>query len=473
MSRLALLAIILLASSATFAMLPVSSPPATNGLPLKHIIYIVQENRSFDNYFGTYPGANGIPPGTTLTQTYGNQTYTFPAYHATDEAAPNMPHDWASAHVAYDNGSMDGFILAENNAATMSYYDRADIPNYWAYADHYVLDDNFFSSLMGPSLPNHIYIASGENGQPYGPENVTASLTYDGGIVNNSKDMVETLSGEAVFTLDIGTLAQQLTGANLSWAWYNGDANPLLPTIWNVLPFYQYFQQNPSELQAHVRGTQSFLADLNGTDFPSVSWVIPGENWNTGVWYPPNWPSACWNSDLSSSTSEHPPARTDCGMDYVTYLVNHVMQSQYWPSTAIILTWDDYGGFYDHVPPPQVDVFGYGPRVPALVISPWAKPGHVDHTQYEFSSMLRMAQTVFGLPSVTNRENITSDMMNSFDFSQSPNPALILPTDLVCPCGQTLPVIYLAASVSLLVAVVVLVLVRRMYGVSIYRKRQT
>ncbi len=430
-------------------------------MPIQHVIFIVQENRSFDNYFGTYPGANGIPIGTKMPIRPGNTTYYYLPYHNSNETSVDMPHSWAAAHTAYDNGSMDGFILAEGNPATMSYYDGSDIPNYWSYAHRYVLDDNFFSSLMGPSLPNHIYIASGENGPPLNI-NVSASYlwTKDGGIIDNGAGNITTYDGEAAMTLDIGTLAQQLTQANLTWAWYDGDSNPLLPNLWNVLPFYQYFQQHPDQLAAHVRGTQSFIADLNGPDFPSVSWVIPGKDVSSGVWTPPDWPLACRDSPVPS-TSEHPPARTDCGMDYVTYLVNHVMESSYWSSTAIVVTWDDYGGFYDHVPPPQVDTFGYGPRVPTLVISPWAKPGYIDHTRYEFSSMLKLAQTVFGLPSLTYRENLTDDMMNSFDFSQAPNPPLILPTNLVCPCGQPLPPSALLLPALFVIIVVAAVISRR------------
>ena len=124
-------------------------------------------------------------------------------------------------------------------------------------------------------------------------------------------------------------------------------------------------------------------------------------------------------------------------MDYVSYLVNQVMQSQYWQSSAIIITWDDYGGFYDNVPPPQVDAYGEGFRVPTLVISPWAKHGFIDHTQYKFASLLRLAEDNFNLPTLGHRDVNANDMMNSFDFNQAPQPTLIEPANFVGPSPET------------------------------------
>ena len=129
--------------------------------------------------------------------------------------------------------------------------------------------------------------------------------------------------------------------------------------------------------------------------------------------------------------SEHPPARSDVGMDYVSYLVNQVMQSSAWQSTAIVITWDDWGGFYDHVAPPTIDAYGDGFRVPTLIISPWAKTHYIDHTQYEFGSLLRLAEDNFGLPTLGARDLISNNMMNSFNFTQNPLPTLIEPGNFV------------------------------------------
>jgi len=421
--------------------------------PIQHLIFIVQENHSFDNYFGTYPGANGIynisdpvpenlsdtamgyvspyhlsatvpvlivgdelPPGISdpddLTAAMAVPTSPF---HLSSEIVQDLSHSWAVAHEAYDNGKMDGFVTAEGSDLTMGYYDNKDIPYYWDYAEHYVLDDNFFSSEMGPSFPNHLYIASGA----CGPTNLTNNLwVRNGSIINNPPK-----SDLSALDLTWTTLAQELSHANMTWTWYDGDANATAPTIWNVLPLFNYFQTHPNQLIEHVKNTQYFVTDIQNNGLPAVSWIIPG------AWHPPtpSFPAVFANQSIS----EHPPARPDAGMDYVAYLVNQVMESPYWNSTAIVITWDDYGGFYDHVPPPQVDKFGEGFRVPALVISPWAKPGYIDHTQYEFASMLKLAEYIFNLPSLGTRDVKANDMMNSFNFSQTPLAPLIEPANFV------------------------------------------
>jgi phospholipase C len=422
---------------------------------IQHIIFIVQENHSFDNYFGTYPGANGFPPGLAVPLNPGQKDSGSVAPYHLDVAQPiwivgdelppgvsdpddlgtlsdtgsqspfpfynesivgDLNHSWEVAHAAYDNGKMDGFIAAEKRTLTMGYYDRNDIPYYWDYADHFALDDNFFSSLMGPSFPNHLYIASGTNGPV---TNINPYFILQGGVVNNPPPnfIWNTMS------LTWSTLAQELSGANQSWVWYDGKVNPITPDIWNVLPLFSYFQTHPAQLKQHVKNTRFFVSDIQTGSLPAVAWIIPG------AWRPPTWPAACSNS----ATSEHPPARSDCGMDYVAYLVNQVMQSKYWQSTAIVITWDDYGGFYDHVPPPQIDAYGEGFRVPTLVVSPWAKPHFIDHTEYEFASLLRMAEVNFNLPTLGTRDAKSNDMMNSFDFSQAPQPTLIEPANFLGP----------------------------------------
>jgi phospholipase C len=433
----------------------VSSPFVAAQSKIQHIIFIVQENHSFDNYFGTYPGANGYPPGLAVpinpaqknsgsvapyhldvtqpiwivgdelppgvsdpddlgTVSDNGSQSPFPFYN--ESLAGDLNHSWQVAHAAYDNGKMDGFVAAEKSMLTMGYYDRNDIPYYWDYADHFVLDDNFFSSLMGPSFPNHLYIASGANGPV---TNVNPYFISQGGIVNNPPPDFRW----STLSLSWSTLAQELSDANMPWVWYDGKVNPITPDIWNVLPLFTYFQTHPAQLKQHVKNTEFFVSDIQDGSLPAVAWIIPG------AWRPPTWPAAC----SSSATSEHPPARSDCGMDYVAYLVNQVMQSKFWQSTAIVITWDDYGGFYDHVPPPQIDAYGEGFRVPTLVVSPWAKQHFIDHTEYEFASLLRLAEVNFNLPTLGTRDVKSNDMMNSFDFSQAPQPPLIEAANFVGP----------------------------------------
>ncbi len=405
---------------------------------IQHLVYIIQENHSFDNYFGTYPGANGFPPGISLplnpTEPTAGLVAPFrldmnqPVNMVGDELPPgvsdpdqiatgnsvqpfnlggeaishDLGHAWSVAHQAWDNGKMDGFVSAEGSTLTMGYYDHSELPYYWDYADHFVLDDNFFSSLMGPSFPNHLYIASGTNS----PVNGSYSWVLNKGVTDN----VGSNFAWSGLNLDWSTLAEELTNRTISWSWYDGSTNPLTPSTWNVLPVFTYFKSHPDTLARHVNNTASFVTDVQNGQLPAVSWIIPG------AWTPPTYPSAC----KGVAPSEHPPARSDCGMDYVSYLVNEVLRSQYWQSTAIIITWDDYGGFYDHVPPPQVDAYGEGFRVPTLVISAWSKPYFIDHTFYEFASLLRMAEDIFNLPVLGTRDVNASDMMSTFDFNQYP-----------------------------------------------------
>ena len=431
---------------------------------IQHLIFIVQENHSFDNYFGTYPGANGLslstaipfdpnqtslgyvhpfhlnvtqpimiwgdelPPGVSDPDDLQQTNSTIPFHFDTESIGRDLSHAWTVAHEAYDNGKMDGFVVAEGSVLTMGYYDRSDIPYYWDYANQYVLDDNFFSSLMGPSFPNHLYIASGTNGPitnlPPLCLQTPCHWIQNGHVVDNPP----TAYNWQGFSLDWSTLAQELSTANMSWSWFDGESQPTKPNIWDVLPLFTYFQNNPDQLTEHVRRTQAFVNDIQDGQLPAVSWIIPGG------WVPPTYPAACRGT---GGPSEHPPARSDCGMDYVSYLVNQVMESQYWQSSAIVITWDDYGGFYDNVPPPQVDAFGEGFRVPTLVISPWAKHGYIDHTQYEFASLLRLAEDNFNLPTLGTRDVSANDMMNSFDFSQTPQPTLIEPANFVGPAAET------------------------------------
>ena len=451
----------------TFSVLTeISLNPATT--KLEHIIFIVQENHSFDNYFGTFPGVNGfnnapsccadfigaetmagylnpfmvhpfhqdvtnpimivgdeLPPGVEdaeeMSAPSANSSLTGP-FPFGDEISIDLNHASATARADWNNGAMNGFVINEGKQ-TMGYYDGTDIPYYWDYAANYVIDDNFFSSQMGPSFPNHLYIASGTNG-PGANVNGNANRgkwLKNGYVVDNYPG--QTFSGLA---LDWMALAQELTEYNITWSWYTGE-NPSVPTYWNVLPYFSYFQQNPSQLHLHLKSAGAFAPDILNGQLPAVSWITPGE------WAPPTEPSVC-----TGSMSEHPPARIDCGMDYVAYLVNQVMESKFWQSSAIVITWDDYGGFYDHVAPPRVDKYGEGFRVPAIVISPWAKHAYVDHTLYEFASLLKMVEDNWNLPRLPNpndRDELSSigDMGNAFDFSQTPLPTLIEPGNFIGP----------------------------------------
>ncbi len=378
-------------------------PPA--GLDkIHHIVWIIQENRSFDNYFGTYPKADGIPPGTCLPVLPGSKKCIAPFHMPNGEPICDINHVWGSAHAAYDNGRMDGFVWAEGTPYTMGYYDQQDIPNYWDYARHFTLCDQFFSSLMGPSGPNHLYTVAAQSG----------GLTANVGLGEGEKYLDEPDG----FTF--ATMVNLFTKANVSWkyyvetvptppGWRTGDLNfpnPKKYNIWNPLPGFEAIRSNPA-LMAHLVDQKEYYRDLKQGTLPEVSWLVPADQ-----------------------DSEHPPepaAPVAQGMWYVTRLINALMQSRYWSDSVVFLTWDDYGGFYDHVVPPEVDAYGYGPRVPTIVISPYAKPGYISHYAYDFTSMLKFIEERFSLPNLTLRDKRADGMFDCFDFDQSPNPPLVIP----------------------------------------------
>ena len=404
-----------------------------NSMPIRHFIYIIQENHTFDNYFGTYPGANGIPIGLKLPYKPGGKPEVAP-FHLHSTRIPDLPHGWQPAQIAYDNGKMDGFLWAEWPKAlkyyavsktipepdsnlvhpvpvspdikekvngrtskppsglppawvlnTLSYYDWHEIPNYWEYAHHFTLCDNFFSSLMGPSEPNHLYAVAAQSG----------------GLVRNPPPGI---AGEpGIYTFQ--TMAELLEHSGVTWRFYDGQSNPHAHTLWNPLPGFRSFQKNP-KLIKHVVSLSEFEADLASEHFPEVAWIVP-----------------------NIQNSEHPPQDVALGMWYVTNLINAVMKSRYWKETVIILTWDDYGGFYDHVPPPNVDSYGFGFRVPAILISPYSRPNFICHTSFDFTSPLKLIELRFGLMPLTDRDRKANDMTDCFDFHQKPLEPVIITKD--------------------------------------------
>jgi phospholipase C len=373
---------------------------------VQHIIWIIQENHSFDNYFGTYPGADGIPPNTCLPVMPGSKQCVKPFHMPENQPIRDLNHDWDTVHAAYDHGSMDGFVWAEGSPYTMGYYDSRDIPNYWRYARHYTLCDNFFSSIMSETLPNHFFIVAARCG----------------GVLDNMALQEILAENDAPEGLTFATMALRLSAAGLSWNYFvetqpkrpgwrkeNAQlANLVYPdpkefTLFNPLPAFKAFRDNP-QMMSHLVSLDLFYQDLEAGKLPAVSWITP-----------------------DGQDSEHPPQPLRQGMWYVTRIIDAVMQSRYWHDSIIFLTWDDYGGFYDHVPPPEVDAVGYGPRVPMLVISPFSKPGYVSHYTYDFTSVLKLIEERWHIAPLARRDRAANDMADVFDFNQTVSPPLVIP----------------------------------------------
>ena len=421
---------------------------------IKHVIIIVQENRSFDHYFGTFPGADGIPmlPDGTPKPCVPDPVlgHCVRPYHSRNQYAQGGPHDYPAATADVDGGKMDGFVQADitytSDCAiarkrsttmcrrflgpalqpdTMSYHTGREIPNYWTYARRYSLQDHMFAPTDSWTLPSHLFLFSGwaaSCSDPLDP------MTCRSNINLNKQSQRYHYGDHPVFGwTDITYL---LDKADVRWNVFIGKGTclekpckrtpgPYGITVVSKNPLPGFVDVVQSNDYSHFKTHGRFMAQARAGTLPSVSWIVPGNR-----------------------ASEHPgsgaPIRD--GQAYVTRLVNSVMKGPDWRSSAIFLTWDDWGGFYDHVQPPVVDQNGYGLRVPGLVISPWVRRG-VDHHIYSFDAYLRLLEDLFlggqrldpmtdGRPDPrpTVREDlpILSDLRNAFDFTQQPLPKTVL-----------------------------------------------
>ena len=413
-----------------FLCLPALSAQNTSNISqIQHIIFIIKENRSFDSFFGTFPGANGA---TTAKISSGQ---TIPMMHQGDQMPWDITgHGWFDALTGMNGGNMDRFDLVTAGSTNGDYLGftqlyQSDIPNYWKYAKNFVLSDNTFSSLQGASFPNHLYTIAAQSG---GVWNNTLQINGKGqlwGCDANPATQAPSMDLNRVVTkpfpcFDFQTLGDLLDGAGLTWAYYA----PPSGTAGYVFSTYDAINhiRNTSSWKQHVFNDTQFAADAKAGNLPNVTWLV-----TTG--------KSSYGSNGGGSSvdnNEHPPGSVCTGENWTVTELNALMQGPEWSSSAVFITYDDFGGFYDHVAPPAVDVYGLGPRVPMLIVSPYAKRGYISHTQYELSSMIKFAEEVFGLPSLGQRDVSSNDMTDSFDFTQSPRKPLMLSTRQ-CPLVST------------------------------------
>jgi phospholipase C len=401
---LALLPVMLAALLVTGRAPTQNTPPPTAppGLAkIQHFVFIMQENRSFDHYFGTYPGAEGLPPGVCVPDPSGGPCVA--PSHDASLVNQGGAHNWVNALNCINGGLMDGFIVGstQDPGDVMGWHDYREIPNYWNYAHLYVLQDRLFESITSYSLPAHLYMLAAQSG----------------GYIGTGQTQPDSFA--------FAEITELLTSGKINWKYYvnrgktagaadggvaDVDSDETTYTFWNPLPAFPAVKNDPTQFSRLTDATQFYTDAQNGA-LPQVSWIIP-----------------------NSTLSEHPPASVADGMNYVTGLVNAVMNSPEWNSTAILIAWDDWGGFYDHVDPPTVDKYGLGIRVPGLVISPYARQGYVDHKTYSFESWLRLIEERFGVNPMTGRDNTANDMTDAFDFTQQPRSAV-----LMNPAGSPYP----------------------------------
>jgi phospholipase C len=418
---------------------------------IQHVVVIMQENRSFDSYFGTYPHADGIPglaghPGKVPCVPDPLHHDCQRPYHDPKLVNIGGPHDNSVFLEDVDGGRMDGFLKSRENCGNavdpiscesseaidvMGYHDAQELPNYWKYAKNFVLQDHMFEPIDSWSLPAHLYMVSewsaacSVQGDPMSCKTAVEipNLPGDLGPAPHKKPNYAWTD-----------LTWLLHKRHVSWAYYmqpgpepdceSGqmfcvfrNMDPRTPGIWNPLPSFTDVKQD-GQLR-NIKATKDLYSALKSNSLPAVSWVIPN-----GI------------------DSEHPTSNIAAGEKYVTGIINAIMRSKDWDSTAIFLAWDDWGGFYDHVKPPVIDGQGYGFRVPAMVISPYARKGYIDHQQLSFDAYNKFIEDDFlggarlnpkndgrpdPRPDVRENTKGLGKLVNDFDFNQTPRAPMLLP----------------------------------------------
>ncbi len=450
-TRLALIAALFVSTTWGYA---AADAPVGSGIhKIQHVVVIMQENRSFDHYFGTFPGADGIPMKNgvpTVCVPDPRSHACNPPYHDPEDRNAGGPHTSTNAANDIDGGKMDGFIgeaqngrhhCADPNNPTctngdvtdvMGYHDEHEVPNYWEYARQFVLQDRMFEPTTSWSLPAHLFMVSAWSAKCLNHDPMSCVDDLRNRVGHHGGTREKTRHPSYAWT-DFTYLLYQ---AGVSWKYYVAEGTQPdcdddemtceekpqavgTPEIWNPLPWFDTVHQDGQ--LGNIQTLDRFYDDAKNGTLPAVAWITP-----------------------NGEVSEHPPALVSAGQAYVTGLVNVLMQGPDWNSTAIFLAWDDWGGFYDHVVPPSVDQNGYGLRVPGLVISPYAKRGYVDHQTLSFDAYLKFIEDDFlggqridpatdgrpdSRPDVRENVAILGDLTADFDFEQPPRPPLVLPTN--------------------------------------------
>jgi phospholipase C len=380
--------------------------------PIRHFMVLLQENHTFDNYFGTYPGADGIPPDVCMPVdpaahriqwhrrggVAASDVNCVQPWHIGSQPIEDLDHSEATFLAQFDDGRLDGFVQAidarnENGRQAMGYYDGQDLPFYWNLAERYTLFDRFFSSAKSGSLENHMFWVAGKAGN-------VADLGPGDGFDPGPPTIFDELQSAGVsWKFYVQNYSPRINYQNLA---HIKDANRTSQVVWNPLLYYRRFVEDPV-LSSHIVDLSQYFDDLENGSLPSVAYIVP------------------------AGSSEHPPGSIIAGQRFVRSLLNPLMQSGAWDSSAFLLAYDDWGGWYDHVSPPQVDSSGYGFRVPAILVSPYAKVGRIDSTTYDFASILRFIEENYDLPALAERDAGANSLASAFDFSHAPRAPEIVP----------------------------------------------
>ena len=371
--------------------LPSMDSAVTSTTPIQHIVVIMQENRTLDDMFNGFPGADtaqsGLSGGAVVNLTKVPLGYT-----------GDIEHSHTQWWREWDHGKMDGFAI-NGSMTPFTYVDPNDVQPYWQLAQQYTLGDRMFQSNTGPSFPAHQYMIAGQSADVVG--------TPTGGVWGCDaapNSLVATLGPggtelPGVYPcFDYPTIADLLDAKGVSWRYYAPGRDEDTYFILSAYQAIRHIRFSKDWTNAVVSPETSIFSDLKSGHLAQVTWIVPSFN----------------NSDHPGS----PPY----GPDWVASIVNAIGQSKFWNSTAIFISWDDWGGYYDHVAPPQVDGMGLGFRVPVIVVSPYARHGYVSHVTHEASGFLRFTEEVFGLGTLGTRDVNADDFQDCFDFTQKPQP---------------------------------------------------
>jgi phospholipase C len=393
---------------------PCASARAAVPKYIKHVVILVQENRSFDNLFATYPGADGATKGRTHT----GEVVPLTKAHLVDPL--DIIHSWQTFVTEYDGGKMDGFDLIHYSNGDPAglfpyqYVDPSEIQPYWAMAAQYVLADHLFERQSSGSFVGHQDLIAG--GTTIGPGqsivNDPTKQPWGCDAPANTKTSLLTSDGQLLIDkgpfpcLKYRTMRDTLNAKKVAWKYY---APPFTYRsggyIWTAFDAIKAVRYGP-EWKANVSSpSTNIFSDISNNKLAAVSWVIPDR-----------------------LDSDHPGPGASGGPSWVAQVVNALGESPYWNSTAIFVTWDDWGGFYDHVKPRQLDYQGLGFRVPMLVVSPYVHRGSISHTNYEFGSILKFIERNWGLAQLGTSDKRATSVGDVFDFTKPPRKFIAIPT---------------------------------------------
>ena|GEM_PF-515945 len=363
---------------------------------IQHIVIIIQENRSFDNLFAGYPGSDTVEFG----QGHDGKRIMLTEQPLVSPYERDLNHERTHSILSYAHGNMNGFdsvgmrIGKAPPDTPYSFVRREDIRPYWLMAQRFALADRMFESIAGPSFAAHQYLISGQSGGTYG--NPTG---HRWGCDASADSLVSGINQDGTETklfpcFTHASLADALNKYGISWGYYAPAQGHDVGYIWSAFDAIRDVREGV-QWGRNVRSPETrIFADIADKQLPQVSWVVP-----------------------SLAYSDHEWKGNGTGPDWTGSILNALGSSDYWSSSVVLVLWDDWGGWYDHVVPPTVDNLGFGFRVPLIVMSPYARRGYVSHSEHEFGSVIRFIEASFALPLMGTSDARADDLSDMFDFS--------------------------------------------------------